>query len=108
VVDTGLQNGQILKVAAEQRKLIDGFVGESPAQHIVGRIHDGRFFGDGHGFIDRTRIQLKVHADIFRHFELQAGALRALETGSFRRHCVRAGLEIRRVVVSRRGRGQGP
>ena len=78
----GCRIGKILKVAAQQRKLVDGFVGECAAQHIIRRGHDGRFFRNRDGFVDRARVQPEIDTNIFRHFELKPGALRPLKLGA--------------------------
>ena len=102
-----MQIGEILKVTAQQRKLIDGLIGKSSTQHVIGRVHDWRFFGNSNGFIDRARVQFEVYADIFCDFQLKPGALRLLETGGFGYRRVRTWLEIGRAVIPFPIGGQG-
>src|ERR1700687_196311 len=63
-LNTGPKGDKILKIAAIERQIVDGFIAYGAAQSVV-RIFDERnIFGDRNRFGDRTGRQFEIDADV--------------------------------------------
>ena len=92
---------KILVIAAIQRKIVDLLVGQRATQGCRSGVDQRHLFGDGHHFVNLSRLEREIGAHVGRNFNLHSGALRGFEASGLSMNLVGPGLKIGHGVVAR-------